>query len=203
VLLGPTIHLPLTHKDGRTLRSSEQKSLSGFLLLYAQRPNTGNYCTVHLTKKIYYSFEQNRFSCNLLCASFARRITHMQKGAFQNIQEPFQKSNSNFTSLRGALERLRSIAVACPPRQSGTTGLLLRPSSRACFHAAPGHLRRLHGDPPETQALNADAARVTNSGECKIEFSNILADAIKASGIRKNEGVHLWGCRFFGGVERG
>ena len=98
-------------------------------------------------------FERNRFSCNLLCASFTRQIAHMQKGAFQNIQEPFQKSNSNFTSLRGALERLRSTAVASPPRQSGTTGLLLRPSSRACLNAAHGHLRRLGGDPPETQAL--------------------------------------------------
>jgi hypothetical protein len=104
--------------------------------------------TVHLTKKIYYFFEQNRFSCNLLCTLFTRRIAHMQKGAFQNIQEPFQKSNSNFTSLRGALDK-----VASPPRQSGTTGLLLRPSSHTCLHAAPVHLRRLHGDPPETQAL--------------------------------------------------
>jgi hypothetical protein len=89
-----------------------------------------------------------------------------------------KKSNSNFTSLRGALERLRFTAVASPPRQSGTTGLLLRPSSRACLHAAPGHLRRLRGDPPETKPLNADAARVTNSGECKNEFSYILADVI-------------------------
>jgi hypothetical protein len=110
------------------------------------------YCS--FDQKKYYVFEQTRFSCSLLCASFTWRIAHMQKGAFQHIQEPFQKKhNSNFTSLRSALERLRSTAVASPPRQSGTAGLLLRPSSRACLHAAPGHLRRLHGDPPETQAL--------------------------------------------------
>jgi hypothetical protein len=82
--------------------------------------------------------------------------------------------------LRGALERLRSTAVASPPHQSGTTGLLVWPSSRACLHAAPGHLRRLHGDPtrPRPKPLNADAARVTNSGKCKNAFSYILADAI-------------------------
>ena len=55
--------------------------------------------TVHLTKK-YIIFEQNQLSFNLLRASFTRRIARMQKGAFQNIEEPFQKSNSNFTSLQ-------------------------------------------------------------------------------------------------------
>jgi hypothetical protein len=105
--------------------------------------------TVHLTKNNNYFFEQNRFS---VCFIHTANSAHA-KGRVPKHPRTISKSNSNFTSLRGALERLRSTAVASPPRQSGTTGLLLRPSSRACLHAAPGHLRRLHGDPPETQAL--------------------------------------------------
>ena len=102
------------------------------------------------------------------------------KGRVPKHPGTISKSNLNFNSLRGALERLRSTAVASPPpRQSGTTGLLLRPSSRACLHAA---LLAIRGGctvtRPRPKPLNADAARVANYGECKNEFSYILADAI-------------------------
>ena len=39
----------------------------------------------------YDNFRPLDITRNLLCASFTRRIAHMQKSAFQNIQEPFQK----------------------------------------------------------------------------------------------------------------
>ena len=65
----------------------------------------------------YYFFELNRFSCNLLCASFTRRIAHMQKGTFQNIQEPFQKKQLRFyfftwRSREAAINRSRVSATS-------------------------------------------------------------------------------------------
>ena len=127
-----------------------------------------------MTKKIYYCFEQNRFSCNSLCASFTRRIAHMQKGAFQTIQEPFQKSNSNFTS-RVALSK------GCDQPQSRLRHVRVEPRVFCCdlllAFASTLHLAICGGctvTRPRPKPLNGDAARVTNSGECTNEFSYIL-----------------------------
>ena len=130
-----------------------------------------------MNKKILF-FEQNRFSCNFLCTSFTRRIAHMQKGAFQTIQEPFQKSNSNFL-LFVALSR------GCDQPQSRLRHVRVEPRVFCCdlllALASTLHLAICGGctvTRPRPKPLNADAARVTYSGQCKNEFSYILADAI-------------------------
>jgi hypothetical protein len=103
----------------------------------------------------------------------------MQKGAFKNIQEPFQKKATQILLHCVALSRggdqpqprLRHVRVE--PRVLCCDLLLALASTLHLAICGGCKVTR-----PRPKPLNADAARVANSGECNNEFSYILADAI-------------------------
>jgi hypothetical protein len=95
----------------------------------------------------------------------------MQKGAFKNIQEPFQKATQ-------ILLPCVALSRGCDQPQSRLRHVRVKPRVFCCdlllALASTLHLAISGGctvTRPRPKPLNADAARVTNSGECKNGFS--------------------------------